>query len=144
MRTGAPHEAFASLPCVRGRHTTAPALRLPCCRDYRPNEALDAYEADGLDQEEVEYDEDAEMAARRQAEAELDERDGGRPDGRGLPRALHDGGASARSGCQLGREGVRAPLIATFAGAPQTRTRASTAGAAGARRSGRTCPRTPR
>lgn len=47
-----------------------------CCRDYRPMEHLDRYEADGIDEhfiEEVTAEEM--MAARMAAERELEERD---------------------------------------------------------------------
>ncbi|KAL6761861.1 minichromosome maintenance protein 2 [Haematococcus lacustris] len=60
-------------------------------QDYRPNAALDNYEADGLD-EEVEdvLEEDELFAARRKAEEEMSRRDrrAGVQGGRAVPRAL--------------------------------------------------------
>ena len=67
-------------------HLTAPCLTH---RDYRPNEVLDAYEEEGID--EAPEAEDAtleeQLAARARAERELNKRDR-RENRRGLPGAL--------------------------------------------------------
>ena len=61
-------------------------------RDYRPNEVLDAYEEEGIDEapdaEDVTLEE--QLAARARAERELNKRDR-RENRRGLPGALEGG-----------------------------------------------------
>lgn len=60
------------------------------CRDYRPNEVLDAYEEEGID-EAPEMDDmtmEEQLAARRRAERELNKRDR-RENRGGFPGALH-------------------------------------------------------
>ncbi len=64
-----------------------PIMFLRIRSDYRPNERLDNYEADGIDNDvEEELDEDELFAARAAADRELDERQ--RRAGGLLPRAL--------------------------------------------------------
>ncbi len=67
-------------------HLTGPCLTH---RDYRPNEVLDAYEEEGIDEapeaEDVTLEE--QLAARARAERELNKRDR-RENRRGLPGAL--------------------------------------------------------
>ena len=71
---------------------TALTLQWLACRDYRPNEVLDAYEEEGIDEapdaEDVTLEE--QLAARARAERELNKRDR-RENRRGLPGALEGG-----------------------------------------------------
>ena len=80
----------ACQPYYKHMHPFLSCLHGCCCiRDYRPMPELDTYEQEGLDEEPMEVDEEAEYEARRAAEEEMERRDGG---GRGrgtLPRSLH-------------------------------------------------------
>lgn len=71
---------------------TALTLQWLARRDYRPNEVLDAYEEEGIDEapdaEDVTLEE--QLAARARAERELNKRDR-RENRRGLPGALEGG-----------------------------------------------------
>jgi hypothetical protein len=62
---------------------------LLCFRDYEARPGLDTYEAEGIDEgfeEEMTFEE--QMEARRRAEEDMEQRDGGRRRKRALPRAL--------------------------------------------------------
>ena len=59
------------------------------CRDYRPNELLDAYEEEGIDEvDEADITMEERLAARRQADRELNKRDR-RENRGGFPGALN-------------------------------------------------------
>ena len=67
------------------------------CRDYRPNEVLDAYEEEGIDEApDMDVTMEEQLAARQRAERELNKRDRHQNRG-GLPGALN-------GECQLGNE----------------------------------------
>lgn len=76
------------------------------CRDYQPMPHLDRYAGSELASQSESIDYSAEVAARRAAERQMDQRDvvEGRRTGRDtrLPDALHDDGARAR--CTFWRE----------------------------------------
>lgn len=66
------------------------SVRVPTsCRDYRPNEVLDAYEAEGIDEtSNVDMTMEEQLEARRRAERELNKRDR-RENRGGFPGALN-------------------------------------------------------
>ena len=87
----ASHFMTKDLQAFTDHNTNAanPSNILTPCRDYRPNEMLDAYEEEGIDEvDEADITMEERLAARRQADRELNKRDR-RENRGGFPGALN-------------------------------------------------------